>query len=520
MSHRPSARLAEHGSSGSRRAFATVVTVSLAASAIVMCPLAGVRAQSGPDRTDAARQLESNKDTLKQTERRIQTLQTDVQQLNSDQARINEQLIETGRLAQQSEVRLGQIEGRVAELDTQEKQIRESLAARHEKLAKLFSAMQRMGRNPPPVIVTQREDALRMVRSAMLLARAFPELKTQAEELSQKLGQLVTVMNDARTESERLRSESTRLTEARTRLAALIEDKRRSVSDRQRELAEVRRSAVEIARSVNDLSELISRLDKSVAQSTGLAAYNQELQLREAREAQVAAATPPSAGPPQPAPPQAPTQASAQALPQALPQGPGMRSTDAPDVATPPVRPSLGETQIAALPRPQAPQAPRIEMEPQAGGASAGRMKPAIPFHLAKGQLPLPALGKKVIGFNDKTQFGRQSRGLYIETRHGATVTSPSDGWVVYAGEFRSYGQVLIINAGGGYHILLANLARTHVDVGRFVLAGEPVGAMSSNLVGKSQEGAPVLYVEFRNKEGQSIDPTPWWGDGSQKVQG
>ena len=147
-------------------------------------------------------------------------------------------------------------------------------------------------------------------------------------------------------------------------------------------------------------------------------------------------------------------------------------------------------------------------------------MKPAMPFHLAKGQLPLPAQGRQIMAFGEKNQFGRLSRGVVIETRYSATIISPSDGWVVYAGEFRSYGQVLIINAGGGYHILLANLARTDVEVGRFVLAGEPVGAMSSNVVGKTQDTAPVLYVEFRNKEGQSIDPTPWWADGSQKVQG
>ena len=132
----------------------------------------------------------------------------------------------------------------------------------------------------------------------------------------------------------------------------------------------------------------------------------------------------------------------------------------------------------------------------------------------------MPAQGRRLLAYGDKNQFGRLMKGLTIETRAGATVVSPCDGWIVYAGEFRSYGQVLIINAGGGYHILLANLARIDVEVGRFVLAAEPVGAMASNMTGRPQGVAPVLYVEFRNKEGQSIDPTPWWADGSQKVQG
>ncbi len=476
-----------------------------------------------PQRGEVVRQLETNKDTLKQTERKIQTLQTDVQQLNSEQARINEQLIEIGRLAQQSEVRLGQIEGRVANLDAEEKQIRSTLATRHEKIAKLFSAMQRMGRNPPPVIVTRREDALQMVRSAMLLARAFPELKSQADELSGRLKDLVRVMGEARTEGERLKAESARLTDARTRLASLIEDKRRSVSERQRELAEVKRSAAEIARSVTDLNELVTRLDKSVAQNAAIAEYDRELKEREAREAkaraQIATATPPPPPPPSALRPSEPAAVQAPPVRPSILE-PAPAPTSAP-VAAPSTAGAPKDTpQQVALAGPR-PQPPRIELEPQGGfSANAGRMKPAIPFHLAKGQLPMPALGKKLIAFGEKTQFGRKSTGLYVETRHGATVTSPVDGWVVYAGEFRSYGQVLIINAGGGYHILLAGLARTHVDVGRFLLAGEPVGAMSTNVVSKSQDNAPVLYIEFRNKEGQSFDPAPWWADGSQKVQG
>lgn len=485
---------------------------------------AGAQEAGDPQRQrgEAARQLETSKDTLKQTERRVQSLQADVQQLNAEQARVNEQLIETGRLAQQSEARLSQIEARLGELDAQEKLIRGSLVARHERIAKLFSAMQRMGRNPPPVIVTQREDALRMVRSAMLLARAFPELKQQADELSKRLLELVRVMNEARTEGERLKSESARLTDARTRLAALVESKKRSLSDRQKELEEVRRTATEVARSVNDLSDLVGRLDKAVAQNTALAEYDRELKEREEREAKEAAREAAAA---------AATQQQAAAQPGAPP--PAVRPTTQPQLPPPPVRPSVGdtppaaagvdppkaggkETQVAAVPKAQP---PRLTFEPSGASANAGRMKPAIPFHLAKGQLPMPALGKRILAFGDKTQFGRISRGIAIETRHSATVIAPADGWVVYAGEFRSFGQVLIINVGGGYHVFMTNLARTDVEVGRFVLAGEPVGAMSPNVVGTSN-AAPILYVEFRNKDGQPIDPTPWWADGSQKVQG
>ena len=92
----------------------------------------------------------------------------------------------------------------------------------------------------------------------------------------------------------------------------------------------------------------------------------------------------------------------------------------------------------------------------------------------------------------------------------------------MYAGEFRSYGQILIINGGGGYHVLLAGLSQIDVQVGQFVLAGEPIGVMVAapkTTSTKSQDIAPVLYVEFRKNQ-RPIDPGPWWAETTRKVAG
>jgi murein hydrolase activator len=127
-----------------------------------------------------------------------------------------------------------------------------------------------------------------------------------------------------------------------------------------------------------------------------------------------------------------------------------------------------------------------------------------------------------VLSFGEKTQYGATSKGMVLETRQGAQVTSPCDGWVVYAGDFRSYGKLLIINAGGGYHILVAGLSQIDAQPGQFVLAAEPVGTMSSAASrdeGSAQSGAPVLYIEFR-KDGEPINPDPWWVENHQKAQG
>jgi len=153
-----------------------------------------------------------------------------------------------------------------------------------------------------------------------------------------------------------------------------------------------------------------------------------------------------------------------------------------------------------------------------------GRLVPAAAFASLRGQVPIPVNGVKLKQFGASDGSGGQEKGLSIATRAGAQVTAPADGWVVYAGPFRSYGQLLILNVGGGYHVLLAGMDRISVDLGQFVLTGEPVAIMGSGshiaailATGSSQ---PVLYIEFR-KDGIPVDPGPWWAAGEgEKVRG
>ena len=432
-----------------------------AVGALLLPTLAGAQAPANPE--EARKQLESDKGRLEATQRRSKKMQSEMDKLAAERERINSRLVETGKLIQQSEAQLSLMESRLGDLEAQEKQIRSTLEERHGSISSLLAAMQRMGRNPPPVMVTQRADALAMVRSAMLLAAAFPELRGEAEALSERLNALLNIVTSIRSEGEKLRAETARLNDARVRLAGLQESKRQSLSERQSELALVRQSAADIFKSVSDLGDLIAKLDKEVAERTGLGTYEQEMAAREQEKQRAAALKP------------APERKSAELAP----------STDRVAMLTP------------------------------------GRIKPAMPFIEAKGQLPLPAHGRRVLTFGEKTQYGSQSRGLVIETRHGGQVVSPCDGWIVYAGEFRSYGQLLIINAGGGYHILLAGLSQIDVQLGQFVLTGEPVGVMSAAAkpsLPKTQESGPVLYIEFR-KDQRPIDPDPWWADASRKVQ-
>lgn len=419
---------------------------------------AAALAQTTPDAEETRKRLEADKNRLDLTQKRSKEIKSDLDKISAERQRINARLIETGKLIHQSEGQLNLIESKVDQLQSQEKNLRSALEERHGAISGLLAAMQRMGRNPPPVMITRREDALSMVRSAMLLASVFPELRGQATALAEQLNDLARVMTSIRTEGEKLKAETVRLGDARTRLAALQEVKRQSQSERQNELDSVLKAASQIARNVEDLSDLIGKLDKEVAARTELGTYEKD----------IAAAD------------------------QASPQDRAAAAVLAPSAGS-----------VAML--------------------SPGRIRPDIPFLQAKGQLPMPVQGKRVFAFGDKTQYGTQSKGLVVQTRDGGQVVSPCDGWIVYAGEFRTYGKLLIVNAGGGYHMLLAGLSQIDVQFGQFVLTGEAVGVMGSavksSLATKAQDSGPVLYIELR-KDGRSIDPDPWWSDASRKVQG
>ncbi len=407
--------------------------------------------------------------------------------------------------------------------------VRGSLQRSYGSISTLLAALQRMGRNPPPVMITRREDALSMVRSAMLLAAAFPEMRTQALALNEKLGELVRVMDQTRAEGDRYKAEVASYRDEQLQLAAVLDQRKKVLADRHKELALIGRAVAEKSKDVADVAELIGKIDRTIAEQTQLGAYEKQLQ----KEAEAAAPSPPpadavAAAPPLTVPPVAEvpakkvTTTDIAGLPKSAAEaadGAGVAVASAsPAAPAAPVR--IAKTPVEKV----VPDLkPSITLQPgdRLAMVTPGRIQPAVPFHLAKARLPYPVQGKVILNYGDKTQTG-SSQGIVLETRAGGQVTSPSDGWVMYAGEFRSYGKILIINCGGGYHILLAGLSLIDVQIGQFVLAGEPVGTMASAAKGTKtgrDENAPVLYVEFR-KDQRPVDPRPWWADNGRKVQG
>ena len=427
-------------------------------------PLA-VAAEDDLSREEAQKKLDEATQKLQSSRALEEGLSQDIAALAEARAKLNTELIEAGKRVQASEAKLSETEAKLTELTDQVTLIRNSITERKETIVKMLSAMQRIGRTPPPALVTRRDDALAVVRSAMLLAQVFPELKYQADNLSQELDGLVKLETGIREQRDTEKRETDRLAAERGRIDQLLEEKKAKLAKSEVELTATRQAAQLQAAEETELNALITRLDERIAKAE-VAQYDAEVAAETALRARE----------------------QSQAL------------------ATP------GSENV-------------IEIKPGAAKiafASPSRMKPAMPFETTKGSLPLPAQGKRLKRFGEADGVGGSLKGISLQTRGEARIIAPTDGWVVYAGNFRSYGNLLIINAGGGYHVLLAGMGRIDVSLGQFVLAGEPVAVMGAALQagqGNNDNSRPVLYVEFR-KDGRPIDPGPWWAEASEKVQG
>lgn len=127
---------------------------------------------------------------------------------------------------------------------------------------------------------------------------------------------------------------------------------------------------------------------------------------------------------------------------------------------------------------------------------------PVTGFSKAKGRLSRPARGPLVTAFHSELSKGVVSNGIDIKTAAKAQVIAPFDGTVIYAGPFKNFANLVIIDHGEGYTSLLSGLGETDTEVGQSLLAGEPVGTMPADTNSK-------LHMEIR-KNNHPVDPNEW----------
>jgi septal ring factor EnvC (AmiA/AmiB activator) len=412
-------------------------------------PSAGPAATEQPN-TENLRQRDKELDAVRADERvsaeNQAKLRREIETIGEDRRTLNQHLIDTAGRVREVEGRIDETRVRLRPLDAQEVALRKSLDERRRAIVEILAALQRVGRQPPPALLVQPEDALKAVRTAITLGAIVPDMRNQAEALSGDLADLVTVRKAIVGENEHLARDLDLLGREQLRMNLLIDERQKKQSQTEEALDAERARAAALARQAENLKDLIAKLESALDPAT----RNAHAEARSIEE-------------------------------------------DA-------TRPAL-----AALKDP-------------------GRLAPAVTFSALRGRLRLPVNGAKIRDFGGSDGVGGTQKGQSIAAHAGAQITSPCDGWVVYAGPFRSYGQLLILNAGGGYHVLLAGMERISVDLGQFVLTGEPVAVMGGgaqvSAAGATRSKQPVLYVEFR-KDGTPIDPSPWWAaNEGEKVRG
>jgi septal ring factor EnvC (AmiA/AmiB activator) len=157
----------------------------------------------------------------------------------------------------------------------------------------------------------------------------------------------------------------------------------------------------------------------------------------------------------------------------------------------------------------------KAQREAENGLPDKNRIAPAYAFSTLKAKLDLPVAGEVLRFFGDDDGTGHPAQGLTVATGSGLVVTAPADGWVMFAGPFRSYGQMVIINAGDNHHIVLSGMDMVTARQGQFVVSGEPIGQMGAKRIASAAglnlvTDRPTLYIEFR-KDGKPVDSRPWW---------
>ncbi len=366
---------------------------------------------------------------------------------------IRAEQIQAARAAQAHGQEVLQIDERLEALRDDEGRMTAALERRRQELAEVVTALLRRARVPPEALLALPLSPRETVQGAILLNAARPEIERQADSLAADLSRLAETRTRMREQRAQRETALAALEAEEDRLDRLLKRKAVVLQRTEGEAERLARRMQELTTAARDLKDLIDRLEA-------------ERRAREDEQVRLLSSFQPIPKPPPPGPMPAPPP----------PQ---------PSVATPPA--------VVALPPP----------------AELTR-----PFGEARGLVATPVAGRLSLRFGEPDEQSQPAKGLVYEARAGAAVVAPYDGRILFAGPFRGYGLILIIEHGEGYHSLLSGLGRIDGGVGQWVLAGEPVGAMSP-----ATEGNPRLYLELR-RQGHPINPQPWLAAGTGKVSG
>lgn len=459
-----------------------VAALLLAASALPLSALAADPIDKKLKELES--QLEKGRAEQQQFQRKADALAEELDTVKGE-------MVTVARAAQESEETLSELEGQMADLKSDERLKSTALQRRREQMTGVLTALQRLAYRPSEALVAQPTSPADTVRSAILLRAAVPRIQESASELKAELAALNSLRTDIGRQKRKIASTQSKLEGEHGRLQGMFRRKVELQKEAETRGGDAARRVQKLAAEAEDLRDLMVRLEEErkqrAAEAVAKAAAEKAAReaARVAREAEIAAA-------------------------KAAREAEIAAARDA----------RAAEIEAAKAARAAELAAQKVSKDAQAAAAKAASeaalaapVPEGKPFSQAQGQLPFPARGRIISRYGQQNEVGTVTKGITIETRAAAQVIAPYGGQVVFSGQFRGYGLLLIIEHGEGYHTLLAGMDRIDSSVGQRVVAGEPVGVMGQT------EGKPTLYVELR-RNGQPVNPLPWLTARKDKVSG
>lgn len=429
--------------------------------------------------TAATAQTESPGQTLKRVEQDLQTdkalqrqLDRQSQTLQKELDELRDRLVGLADQERAQEDELAHLEESLTALETQERNQADKLEGERQQIAALLAALQRVARIPPEAALARPDGPVDTLRSALLLRDTVPALRARADALAQALTRLAETRETLQAQRSRTYAARLTLIDRQKEIGQLVARREELSRQTEEERQQVAQRTARLTGQAADLRQLMDRIEAERRAAAAMAAKREAERLEaERREAERRLAEQRAA--------------EQKAAEQKLAEQKAAEQRAA-------------EQKLAEQ---------RANEQRAKAEAETARTAPSPPA----GER-LPVGGRVTVRYGEADRYGATSRGVTIQARAGSTVVSPQAGTIVFAGPFRGYGQILIVEHSHGYHSLIAGFGRIDTAVGRRVATGEPIGLMPA-------DGSPDLYFELR-RHGQPINPQRGFGAPEGKGQG
>lgn len=361
-------------------------------------------------------------------------------------------MVQKARQIQNTEDRISAMEKQLARLQKELKTAEDDFIKEDENLIQTLYALQNLALKPTEALFVQPLTPVEIIRSAMLLRETVPFLAEEAAQIREKLDNIATKKSKIEQQVKKISSNKLALEKEHRQMKQLIRKKAKIRSQIEDKSAAARQKIKQLAAQAKDIKELLVKLEKERKAREKLERERQEKLKREREELE---------------------------------------------------RYRAEQEALAVNERREKERQEQAKSDDLIKSQTAYIKDVGQNFVKAKGKLSMPARGPIVAAYGQETAKGVSAKGISIKTRSEAQVVSPFDGTVIFAGPFRGYGNIIIIEHGEHYMSLLAGLNSIDCEVGQMLLAGEPIGQMPKSAEAK-------LYVELR-EDSRPIDPEAWF---------